>query len=354
MQAINDLSQEEIQKVISDLGEKSYRANQILEWVYEKRATTFDQMTNLPQSLRNKLAERFSFKLVKLAREVVSERTGATKYLLELFDGNFIESVFLPHARGATLCISSQVGCAFNCSFCATGSIGLIRNLSSGEIVDQVNFARYYLSDEGRPFSNLVLMGMGEPLSNIDNVLKAIKILIEQVGIGARHITISTVGIPKKIAKLADFPHEVRLAVSINSPFDEVRSQIMPVASRYRLSEVMASIRYYYQRNRRIPTIEYVLIKDLNDTSKDAKFLADLIGNIPVKVNLINLNPFEKSPYQPTTPQRARQFISDLRARGKKVTLRNSLGCDILAGCGQLGLLASDLSRKRKRMISRD
>ncbi len=348
MQAINDLSVEEIQKVISDLGEKPYRAKQISEWVYGKRATSFDQMTNLPLALRNQLKERFFFKLVNLAKEVVSEKSGATKYLFELHDGKFIESVFLPHARGATLCISSQVGCGFGCSFCATGSMGLLRDLSSGEIVDQVNFVRFYLSDQGRPFSNIVFMGMGEPLSNLDNVLKAIRILIEQVGIGARHITVSTVGIPKGIARLAEFPYEVKLAVSINSPFDQTRSQIMPGASKYPLSEVMAAIRYFYQAKRRIPTIEYALIKDLNDTSKDARALAELIGNLPTKINLIILNPFQKSPHQPSTPERAKQFMSALKARGKKVTLRNSLGSDILAGCGQLGVLASELSQKKK------
>lgn len=343
MLAINDLSLEEIQKAVADLGEKPYRAKQISEWVYKKRATGFDQMTNLPLDLRRQLSERFCLRLVNLVKEVVSEQSGTTKYLFELFDGRLIESVFLPHARGATLCISSQVGCAFKCSFCATGSMGFIRNLSSGEIVDQVNFVRYYLSEQGRPFSNVVFMGMGEPLSNLENVLKAVGILIDQVGIGARHITISTVGIPKAIVRLAEFPHEIKLAVSINSPFDQVRREIMPVASKYPLGEVMASVRYYYQAKKRMPTFEYVLIKEINDSTRDARALADLIGNLPAKVNLILLNPFQKCPYQPSTLQKAKQFMSILRARGKKVTLRNSLGCDILAGCGQLG--ASCISR---------
>jgi 23S rRNA (adenine2503-C2)-methyltransferase len=344
MQNINDLTPQEIGQILTDLGQPGYRATQISEWLYGKRAASFDQMTNLPLNLRAHLAKHFSISLVTKKQELVSPEDGVTKFLLELGDGSRIESVFLPHPRGATLCVSTQVGCAFRCRFCATGRMGLKRNLSPGEIVDQVNFAREYMAegkeletDGARAFSNLVFMGMGEPLANYGNLVKAIEILINEIGIGSRRITVSTSGLPKEMVKLASFPYEIGLAISLNSPFDEIRKQLMPVAGRTPLVELMNAARYYFSKKNRMLTFEYVLIGGVNDRMRDAHELASLIREVPAKINLIVINPFPGCPYKPPEPGQVRMFQSILEERGKKVTLRKSLGSDILAGCGQLG-----------------
>jgi 23S rRNA (adenine2503-C2)-methyltransferase len=389
-EVINDLAEEEIRRRLAALGEPGYRARQICEWLYRRRAASFDEMTNLPLALRGKLAELFTITRLAKEEERASATDGAVKFALGLSDGERIEAVFLPQDRGATLCISTQVGCAFKCRFCATGRLGLRRNLSAGEIVDQVLFVKDQVGESAvggaagwadaaaggagggvgaeagdavapvepraaarpgehqppqhkppqpdqRPFSNVVLMGMGEPLANYDNVVKAIDLLIGEVGIGARHITVSTAGVADKIMRLAETPHEVGLAVSINSPSDDVRREVMPVAGRTPLSKIMAAARYYAAKKGRMPTFEYVLIPDLNDSVRDAHALANLMKDVPAKINLIAFNPFPGAPYERPDETRVRKFQSVLRQRGKRATLRKSLGCDILAGCGQLG-----------------
>jgi 23S rRNA (adenine2503-C2)-methyltransferase len=354
MQSINDLTRHEIRLILADLGQPGYRAKQICEWLYGKRAASFDQMTNLPRNLRDHLAKHFSISLVSKKQELVSPEDGVTKFLLELSDGNQIESVFLPHPRGATLCVSTQVGCAFRCRFCATGGMGLKRNLSPGEIVDQVSFARQYMAegedlqtDGARAFSNLVFMGMGEPLANYANLTKAIEILIEEVGIGSRRITVSTCGLPKEMMQLAGLPYEIGLAISLNSPFDDERREIMPIAGRTPLVELMNAARYYFSKKNRMLTFEYVLIGGVNDRVRDAHELASLIREVPAKINLIVINPFPGCRYEPPDAGQVRRFQSILEERGKKVTLRKSLGCDILAGCGQLGARPKKRSQPR-------
>jgi 23S rRNA (adenine2503-C2)-methyltransferase len=354
MQNLNDLTRAEIGRILSDLGQPAYRAAQISEWLFKRRVRSFEAMTNLPLRLRDHLVKHFSITSVNKKQELVSPEDGATKFLLELSDGNLIESVFLPHARGATLCISTQVGCAFKCRFCATGRMGLKRNLTPGEIVDQVNFAREYMapaeqaeSDTARAFSNIVFMGMGEPLANYDNSVKAAELLITEVGIGARRLTISTCGVAKAIMRLAEVPYEIGLAISINSPFDETRRQLMPVAGRTPLVELMAAARYYFAKKNRMLTFEYVLIADVNDRVRDAHELAGLIREVPAKINLIAINPFPGCRYRAPEPGKVRRFQAILEERGKKVTLRKSLGCDILAGCGQLGAGMKQRSQPR-------
>lgn len=359
MKAINDLTRDEIRDILTHLGQPAYRSKQICEWLYARRAHTFDEMTNLPLDLRQELKKHFAIIRVSKSKEIVSPEDGATKYLLKLSDTNSIESVFLPHARGATLCISTQVGCAFKCRFCATGRMGLTRNLSPGEIVDQVSFAKDHLKEyagaqEAEPgsvttrgFSNIVLMGMGEPFANYENVLTAIRLLTGEVGIGSRRITISTCGVPDKIMKLAHEPYELTLAISINSPFDERRKALMPIAGKTTLAELMSAARYYFTKKNRMLTFEYVLIADTNDRVRDAHALAGLLRDIPAKINLIAFNPFPGSRYKRPEKDRVHIFQSILRERGRKVTLRRSLGCDILAGCGQLG--ASHRGRRRAR-----
>jgi 23S rRNA (adenine2503-C2)-methyltransferase len=368
-QAINDWDEAEIRKALTARGEPGYRAKQICEWLYRRRAKSFDKMTNLPAALRAELAKSFSIIRLELEEELVSPADGATKVALRLGDGKRIEAVYLPHGRGATLCISTQVGCAFRCRFCATGTMRLRRNLTPGEIVDQVLFAKEHFkgraghhgdqdadeqdqdlehsdappahpSDEPpeeRPFSNVVMMGMGEPLANYGNVVKAVELLITQVGIGARRITISTAGVADKIMRLAELPHEVGLAISLNAPSDEVRRDIMPVAARTPLAKLIAAAKYYAAKKGRMPTFEYVLLPGLNDSLRDAYTLANITRDVPAKINLIPFNPFPGAPYERPDETKVKRFQSVLRGRGKKVMLRKSLGCDILAGCGQLG-----------------
>ena len=364
---ITDLTENEIKRALTARREPAYRARQICEWLYRKRAKAFDEMTNLPTGLRAQLAQDFTIERLEEESRVVSHDDGTIKFILKLADGNRIESVFLPHPRGATLCISTQVGCGFACRFCATGRTGLRRNLSPGEIVDQVLYAMENAPklsraevttgpvepDEsgeaeppgpgegpeasGRPFSNVVLMGMGEPLANYENVVRALDLLIKEVGIGARRITISTCGVPEKIIRLATLPYEVNLAISLNSPFDDQRRELMPAAASTTIAKLMAAARYYNIKKGGIITFEYVLIPDFNDSPRDAHALADLMRDFPAKINLIAFNPFPGAPFMRPDETTVLRFQSILRQRGRKVMLRRSLGCDILAGCGQLG-----------------
>lgn len=338
---LNDMTREEIACVMEDLKEPSYRAGQICDWLYRKRARRLADMTNLPAGLRDNLSERYDILVLGQTGKSVSAADGTVKYGLALPDGNQIETVFLPHARGATLCISSQVGCGFGCKFCATGQAGFKRDLSPAEIVGQVLFIQDQHEDQAgrtRPFSNIVFMGMGEPLLNYENTLKAVAILIREMGIGARRITISTSGLPEGIMALAREPYELGLAISLNATTDEKRQKIMPVAARTPLVKLMNAARYYHALKGRILTFEYVLIKDVNDSIKDAHELASLTREVPAKINLIALNPFPGCKYERPDRDAVAKFETILRSRGKKVTLRSSLGSDIQAACGQLAV----------------
>ncbi len=363
---INDLSREEIASYLARRGHPPYRAGQICQWIYRKHAASFDDMTNLPQELRDHLDKHFAIVRLREKRRITSRADGTTKYLLRLPDRRAVESVYLPHPRGATLCVSSQVGCAFQCRICATGTMRLKRNLTPGEIVDQIRFLEEQIEPEAEPepqgavkdkrkptpgaraFSNVVLMGMGEPFANYDNVIKAVHLMIDELGIGSRRITVSTCGIPEKIVKFADEPFEVGLAISLNSPFDSKRKKLMPVAAKTPLAELMDAARLYHEKKGRMLTFEYVMVDGMNDRLRDAYALADLLRGIPAKLNLIALNPFPGSRYQPPEASKIRRFQSVLESRGQKATLRKSKGSDILAGCGQLGA-----ARPRKRKSSR-
>jgi 23S rRNA (adenine2503-C2)-methyltransferase len=351
MPYINDLTREELRSALADRGEPGYRAGQICEWLYLRRARTFSEMTNLPVGLRKELSRDFRIARLEEVDSLESHEDGAAKYVLRLPDGYTIESVVLRHPRGATLCISSQVGCAFECSFCATGRMKLKRNLTPGEITDQVSFLEERLAalptsersntEGSRHFSNVVFMGMGEPLANYHNVTKAIHLMIEEMDIGARRITLSTCGLAKEIARFAKEPYEVGMAISLNAASDEKRRELMPVAGKIRLAELMNAARYYFASKGRMLTFEYVLIDQVNDTAHDAHQLADLLRDMPAKINLISLNPFPGCALGRPVPARIRKFQDVLEERGKRVTLRKSLGCDILAGCGQLGARTS-------------
>ena len=335
--SLNGMTREEITRVITDLAQPAYRAGQICDWLYRRRVRSFAEMTNLPLELRNTLEERFGITVLKRAGKTVSADDGTMKFGLALYDANMIETVFLPHPRGATLCISSQVGCGFACKICATGRTGFKRDLTPDEIAGQVLFVMDELGDgDERPFSRIVFMGMGEPLANYVNTMGAITVFIKEMRIGARRITVSTSGLPEEIMKLAREPYEIGLAVSLNAATDETRHEIMPIPARTPLVKLMNAARYYYETKGRILTFEYVLIKGVNDGIKDAHALASLTREVPAKINLISLNPFPGCKYERPDPLAVEKFETVLRGRGKKVTVRKSLGSSIQAACGQL------------------
>jgi 23S rRNA (adenine2503-C2)-methyltransferase len=347
MPYMNDLTREEIKAILEERGEPGYRAAQICEWLYLRRVRSFEEMTNLALKLRQELSRDFRITRLEEVDSLESHEDGAAKYVLRLGDGSHIESVILYHPRGATLCISSQVGCAYRCAFCATGMMKFKRDLTPAEITDQVSFLEERLeavpvSDprhtEGpRHFTNVVFMGMGEPFANYANLTKAVHIMIAEMGIGARRITVSTCGPAKEIAKFAREPYEVGLAISLNAATDDKRRELMPVAQKVNLAELMNAAKYYFSTKGRMLTFEYVLIDQVNDSAHDAHALADLLRDLPAKINLISLNPFPGCAFGRPVPARIRKFQEILEDRGKKVTLRKSLGSDILAGCGQLG-----------------
>ena len=356
MSHMNDLTREEIKAILKERGEPGYRAAQICEWLYQRRVRSFEEMTNLPLKLRKDLSRDFAITRLREVHVVESHEDGAAKYLLRLSDGARIESVILNHPRGATLCLSTQVGCAYDCTFCATGTMKFKRDLTPGEIADQVSFLEERLAEQAgagppenhhpdapRHFANIVFMGMGEPFANYGNLTKAIHIMIEEMVIGARRITVSTCGLADEIMRFAREPYEVGLAISLNAASDEKRRELMPVAKRVHLPELMNAARYYFSVKGRMLTFEYVLMDGVNDSAHDAHELAGLLRDLPAKINLISLNPFPGCPFGRPVPARIRKFQSILEDRGRKVTLRRSLGSDILAGCGQLG------ARKHKR-----
>ncbi len=339
--ALNGMTRKEIARAVAALGEPGYRAGQISRWLYRRRVKTVDEMTDLSLDLRETLRRRFVITALEPTGKAVSSEDGALKFGLALGDGDEIETVFLPHTRGATLCISSQVGCAYACKFCATGRMGLKRNLRADEIVGQVLFAMDELGDPdstARPFTNIVFMGMGEPLANYAAVMKAVAILVKEVGVGARRITISTCGLPAEIMRLAREPFEVGLAVSLNAATDEKRRRIMPVAARTPLVKLMNAARYYHETKGRMLTFEYVVIKGVNDATGDAHELAGLTREVPAKINLIALNPFPGCKFERPETGVLEKFQTILRGRGRKSTIRKSLGSDIQAACGQLAV----------------
>jgi len=317
-------------------GEPTFRAKQLYEWVYTKRAQTFDEMTNLPAALRRRLAEEAALGTLQLVTEQHS-RDGTIKRLYRLDDGQLIESVLMPyddHRR--TACISSQAGCAMGCVFCATGQMGFARHLKAEEIFEQaIAFARE-LEAEGDRLSNVVLMGMGEPFHNYDAVLTAVRRLMSELGIGARHITISTVGLVPAIRRFADEGLQVTLAVSLHKATDEERSVLLPVNRRHPLTELMDACRYYVQKTGRRITFEWAAIAGQNDTPEEAHKLGALLKGLLCHVNIIPLNPTGGYSATPSDLPTVQRFIDVLSTYGISATVRVRRGIDIDAGCGQL------------------
>lgn len=332
---IKNLSIEELSAFIAHLGKEKFRATQIIKWVYQKKAKSFDDMTNLSKDFREALKKIALISTANAIRVEVST-DGTKKYLFQLDDGNSIESVLIPDEDRLTLCISSQVGCPLDCGFCVTGSGGFIRNLSVSEIVNQICSVQNDLPEEMR-ITNIVMMGMGEPLLNYDNVLKALKIMTYGDGLNfsTRKITVSTSGIVPEMLRLGS-ESTVNIAVSLNATTDEVRSLIMPVNRKYPLNRLLAACREYPLPPRRRITFEYILIKGVNDSIDDARRLSKILRGIPCKINIIPYNEHEGSNLKRPSGADIRAFQQILLDAGYTAPLRTSKGLDISAACGQL------------------
>ena len=334
MEVLSGLNLEEIQKITDKLHASKFRARQIHNWIYLKSVKSIDDMTDLSVKFREELKQAACVTDTKIKVKQVSS-DGTIKYLLEYPDGECVETVLMRFDNRANLtaCVSSQVGCAVNCSFCATGKRGFIRNLSYKEIIEQVLTIQ---RDTGLKVTNVVFMGQGEPLLNLDNVLKAMKIFNENFQIGARRLTLSTSGIVPKINELANLDMQSTLAISLHAPNHEIRSKIMQIENKYPMPELKKALKNYVEKTGRRITIEYLLIKDLNDTLESAKQLVDYLRDIKCNINLIPYNPTEKNDYQKPSNNSIMRFKSLLEQSGKKVTVRLERGADIDAACGQL------------------
>jgi len=322
-----------MEDLVSSLGEKPYRVHQIYEWVFQKDVSSIGEMTNLSKNLRNQLSELSYISRLSIADKRVS-KDGTEKYLLMLEDGNSIESVLIPDEDRLTLCISTQVGCKLNCAFCLTGKGGFIRNLNHYEIIEQILSVRR----EKKDIINIVLMGMGEPLDNYENVIKSIKTMISPHGlkIPAKRITLSTSGLIPEIKKLAKENLKINLAVSLNASDNETRDKIMPLSKKYPIEELLKTLKEYpLPPNRRI-TFEYVMIKRLNDSIEDAKKLSNILKGIKCKINLIPFNSYEGVDYEAPDYKNVEDFRNILISQHYTTIIRKSKGADISAACGQL------------------
>ncbi len=334
MKILSGLSLKEIEEITDSLGATKFRARQIHNWIYLKSVKEIDEMTDLSIKFREELKKVACVTDIKIKVKQVST-DGTIKYLLEFPDGECVETVLMRFDNRANLtaCVSSQVGCAVNCSFCATGKRGFIRNLSYKEIIEQVLTIQ---RDTGLKVTNVVFMGQGEPLLNLDNVLKAMEIFNDSFQIGARRLTLSTSGIVPQIRKLADLDMQSTLALSLHAPNSEIRKRLMPIENKYNMDELHKALKYYVEKTGRRITIEYLLIKDLNDTVESAKQLAAYLKDIKCNINMIPYNPTEKNDYQRPSNNAIMKFKYLMEHSGKKVTIRLERGADIDAACGQL------------------
>lgn len=328
------LNRAELELFAESIGEKRFRGRQLFSWIYARHASSFDVMSDLGKELRLRLAQEAVLGLMTLEQRAASPASGSVKYLFRLEDGARIEAVYIPESGRRTLCISSQVGCALGCAFCATGALGFKRNLTTGEIVDQVLQAA---RETGELPTNIVFMGMGEPLLNYEAVMAAAGLInnADGIAVGHRHIVISTVGITPAIMRYAEEGQPYRLAVSLHSAIDAKRRQIVPVAKRYPLPELLNAIKYYAKKARRRPTFEYVLLAGFNDGEEDAAALRRLAAELPCKVNLIPYNPAVPG-FDPPGEESVTRFAGWLAPLHAPVSIRWSKGADINAACGQL------------------
>lgn len=335
---IMSMNEQELECFVSSIGEKPYRAKQLFSWM--SKGAPIDEMTNLPKDFREKLKEKADYRLPKIEKKFVSKIDGTIKYLMSLCDGECIESVFMKYEHGNTLCVSSQAGCAMGCKFCASTLNGRVRNLTPSEILGQVAAAT---RDTGERISGIVMMGIGEPLDNYDNVIRFLHLVSDEagLGIGLRHISISTCGLVPRIYDLAKEGLGVTLSVSLHASDDETRSKLMPINKKYKIADLLEACRTYFLKTGRRVSFEYTLISGENDSKKDAARLAAVIKNgmrSPAHVNLIMLNEVAESGLKSVDRARARSFSEELCRLGVNATVRRRLGSDIKASCGQLRL----------------
>lgn len=325
---------QEIEGELAALGEPKYRAKQIFDWL-SRGVRDFDEMTNLPKALKEKLKAEYTLYRPKVLSKQVSKLDGTIKYLWELYDGNAVETVVMSYKHGNTVCVSSQVGCRQGCAFCASTIGGLVRCLEPSEILDEVLFSQL---DSGKPISNIVLMGIGEPLDNFNNVMRFLELVNHPDGmnIGMRHISLSTCGITERFDELAERNLQITLSVSLHAPDDETRSRLMPANRGRGVEQLMDSCRRYYQKTGRRISFEYAMIDGVNDTEKHAHLLAQRAKSVGAHVNLIPLNHVEERQFRPSTAGHMKAFIKILEDAGVNVTVRRKLGGDVDASCGQL------------------
>lgn len=335
MKNIKDYNLEDLKEALSILGEKPYRAEQIFKWIYQENITSFDDMTNLSLELRKKLKDNFTLCTFNILKKLESRKDETKKYLFDLLDGNAIESVLMKYHHGYSICVSTQVGCKMGCKFCASTGIPFIRNLSAGEIVEQILAVERF---ESIKISNVVFMGIGEPLDNYDNVVNSIKIINNPKGIniGARHISISTSGLVPFIYKLAEENIQCTLSISLHATTDEKRSSMMPINNTYNINSLIQACKDYTAKTHRRISFEYALSKNTNDNLQDAKQLVNLLKGMLCHVNLIPINEIDNGIYQQSSNQNIIKFRDYLNNHGIVATIRRELGSDIDAACGQL------------------
>ncbi len=331
---LKDFTLSELEKIISDMGEQRFRAKQIFKWLYDG-AKSYEEMTNIPKRLIEKLDEKYSVNNLKIEQKFVSRIDETRRYLLQLDDGNFVESVLMKYHHGYTICVSSQVGCAMGCAFCASTVGGRVRSLTAGEIIGQIMTVQ---KDLGQRISNIVMMGMGEPLDNFDNVMRFLENVNNPLGlnIGHRHITLSTCGLVDKIYELAHRKMQITLSISLHAPNDEKRSAIMPVNKKYNIEKLLKACRYYIEQTGRRISFEYTLIRGVNDNEAEARELLKLIKGMLCHVNLIPVNEVKESGFSASDRNAVEKFRAVLENGGISATVRREMGADISAACGQL------------------
>ena len=331
---IKSMTMEEISLVLKEMGQPAFRAKQVYTWLH-KGVRSYDEMTNLPKVLRDVLAEQYPVYVPEVVRKQESQKDGTIKYLWKLHDGNCVETVLMRYHYGNTVCISTEVGCRMGCAFCASTLGGLVRKLEPFEMLNQVLFTQV---DSGLPISHIVLMGIGEPLDNFDNVMRFLELVnsADGMNISMRHISLSTCGLVPGIEKLAEKKLQLTLSVSLHAPTDEIRDTIMPVNKAYPTEQLITACRKYYEKTGRRISFEYAMINGVNDTPEAARLLLKRLKGLPAHMNLIPLNHVEESPLKPSTKDAVQKFQKILEDGGIPATVRRTLGSDIDASCGQL------------------
>ncbi len=357
MQNLLDFNHQELTEFVAKFGHKPFRANQLLRWIYKDGELSFDNMSDIAKDFRETLNSNAHISLPEIKLDHTSH-DGTRKWLLNVGESNLIEMVFIPETSRGTLCVSSQVGCALECTFCSTGRQGFNRNLTSSEIIGQLWLANKLIdkkndNSEQKSVTNVVMMGMGEPLMNFDNVVDAMNLMMEDnaYGLSKRRVTLSTAGVVPALDQLAEVT-DVSLAISLHAPNDELRSELVPINRKYSVTEFVQSAKNYIEKmpdNRRKATVEYTLMDQVNDRSVHARELAELLRDLPCKINLIPFNPFPGSDYKRVTNTALNRFRDILQGEGYTVTVRTTRGDDIAAACGQLAGEVNDRTKRQQR-----